>query len=103
MDLENLKYSVLTDNLRVTLHADEELEKDNLTINKIKKSLENSEIIEDYPLSKPLPSCLILSFTTDNEPVHTVWACNNTTKRVVLITVYRPDPIKWVEYKRREK
>ena len=103
MNLEDLKYSIVTNNLRVTLHADEELEKDNLTLRDILMSIESFEIIEDYPLSKPLPSCLILSFTINNEPVHTVWAYNNTTKRVILITVYRPDPVKWIEYKRRKK
>ena len=103
MDLKDLKVAILANNLRVTLHADEELEKDNLTISDIKLSLETFEIIEDYPLSKALPSCLILSFSRNSEPIHTVWAYNSKTKRVVLITAYRPDPIKWVKYRRRNK
>lgn len=38
-----------------------------------------------------------------NEPLHSVWAYNIETKASVLITVYRPDPEKWIDWKIRRK
>ena len=37
------------------------------------------------------------------EPVHSVWGFNNENKWAVLITVYRPDPAKWIDMRIRRK
>ncbi|WP_374716899.1 MULTISPECIES: hypothetical protein [Caldilinea] len=37
------------------------------------------------------------------EPIHSVWAFNPATKWAVLITVYRPDPDRWVNWRSRRK
>ena len=37
----------------------------------------------------------------DEEPIHTVWAYNEENQWVVLITVYRPDPQRWIEWRKR--
>ena len=63
----------------------------------------NGEIIEDYPKDKPYPSCLIFGETFKGEPVHSVWGFNSENKWAVLITVYRPDPGLWIDYKYRRK
>ena len=102
MDLKELKSAIQSDNFRVTFHALQEKDFDNLSIDEIKRSINNAEIIEDYLHSKPLPCCLLLSLNNMKEPIHTVWAYEQTTKIAVLITVYRPDPTKWVEYKKRK-
>jgi hypothetical protein len=59
------------------------------------------EIIEDYPADKPYPSCLVYGETFSEEPVHSVWAYNPENQWVVLITVYRPDPKSWIDWRRR--
>jgi hypothetical protein len=37
------------------------------------------------------------------EPIHSVWAYNSGNGWAVLITVYRPDPKRWIEWKVRMK
>lgn len=64
-------------------------------------SVLTGKIIEDYPDDKPYPSCLIYGNLFNGEPVHSVWAYNKDTKWAVMITVYRPDPAKWINWQRR--
>lgn len=89
--------------MRVTDHADEEAQNDRLTYKEIFSSVANGEIIEEYPRDKPYPSCLVYGESDNNEPIHSVWAYNMNTRFAVLITVYRPDPKKWVDWKIRRK
>ena len=66
-------------------------------------SVQNGEIIEDYPDDYPFPSCLIGGFNSKNQPIHTVWAYNENKKLAILITVYRPNNNQWINsYKRRK-
>lgn len=87
----------------VTDHADEEAQNDRLTYKEIFSSVANGEIIEEYPRDKPYPSCLVYGESDNNEPIHSVWAYNMNTRFAVLITVYRPDPKKWVDWRIRRK
>lgn len=102
MDIEKLKSVILTENFKITFHALQEKEFDNLSIDEIIHSINNAELIEDYPTSKPFPCCLLLSFNNKNQPIHSVWAYTSEAKMAILITVYRPSPEKWVEYKKRK-
>ena len=46
----------------------------------------------------------IFGHTFSGDPVHSVWAFNDENQWAVLITVYRPDPKRWINFrKRREK
>ena len=103
MDINNIINAIRNKRIRITDHADEEAENDKLTFEKIYFSVFNGEIIEDYPDDKPYPSCLIYGETFSGEPVHSVWAFNEQTQWAVLVTVYRPDPDKWTEGRKRRK
>ena len=61
------------------------------------------EIIEEYPTDKPYLSCLIFGKTSKGDPVHSVWGCNEKNNWVVLITVYRPDPERWINWRKRRR
>ena len=89
--------------MRITDHADEEADANNLTFDEIYFSVINGEIIEDYPTDKPYPSCLILGSTSDGKPVHSVWAYNEQNQWAVVITAYRPDPNLWINWRERRK
>lgn len=39
--------------------------------------------------------------TFEAEPVHSVWAYNEANGVAVLITVYRPDPERWIDFRER--
>jgi len=50
---------------------------------------------------KPFLSCLIYGDTFSGDPVHSVWAYNQENQWAVLITVYRPDPRRWIDWRTR--
>lgn len=103
MKIENIIESIKNDKIRITDHADEEIHNDNLSFEEVFISVVNGEIIEKYPDDSPYPSYLIYGKNFKNEPIHSVWAYNKKSKASVLITAYRPDPNKWIEWKRRKK
>jgi hypothetical protein len=99
--LEAIIESIKSNKIRITDHADEEAYADELSFDEILTSISEGETIEQYPEDKPYPSCLILSKNAKGEPIHTVWAYRSETRSSVLITVYRPDPQKWIDGKTR--
>ena len=104
MNIQDIIDAIRDDRIRITDHADEEAQADRLSFDEIFFSVLQGEIIEDYPSDKPYPSCLIYGDSFTGEPIHSVWAYNAETKWAVLITVYRPDPERWVDWRtRREK
>ena len=85
--------------VRITEHALDEATADGIAIPRILNAPAIAEIIEQYPKDKPLPSCLV--YGECNGPLHTVWAYNETNGWAVLITVYRPDPRRWIDWRIR--
>jgi hypothetical protein len=61
----------------------------------------SGETIEDYPEDTPFPSRLTLGWI-GQRPVHMVWATANTG-RIVIITVYEPNPEEWDNTFRRRR
>jgi|SRR3989338_2935282 len=103
MNITNIIEAIRANRVRITDHADEEAEADRLTFDEIYFSVLYGEIIEDYPSDKPYPSCLVYGKTFGGTPVHSVWAYNEQSKWVVLVTVYRPDPDRWINWKERRR
>ena len=58
--------------------------------------LRHGEIIEHYDDDYPLPSLLINGYTDHKRPLHIVVAINQQEKQSIVITVYEPNPIKWL-------
>jgi len=103
MDITDIIEAIRANRVRITDHADEEAESDELTFDEIYFSVFHGEIIEDYPTDKPYPSCLIYGQTFSGDPVHSVWAYNEENRWAVLITVYRPDPDMWINWRKRRQ
>jgi hypothetical protein len=99
--LRDIIQSLEKDRIRITDHADEELHNDGLTYEEVFISVLNGEIIEKYVEDAPYPRCLIFGMNFKNEPIHSVWAYDKKSGTSVLITVYRPDPKKWADWKIR--
>ena len=87
--------------VKITDHADEEAAEDDLKYGEICDSVLRGEIIRDYPDDKPYPSCLVFGMNLKGDPVHSVWAYNRESGWAVLITVYRPDPSTWINWRER--
>jgi len=103
VDIKDIIEAIRANRIRITEHADEEAQADDLSYDEIFFSVFQGEIIEDYPTDKPYPSCLIYGRTFRGEPVHSVWAYNEQNRWAVLITVYRSDPSRWLNWRKRRK
>ena len=101
MTIEDIINAMRNQRIRITDHADEEAQADRLSFDEVFVSVFQGEVIEEYPDDKPCPSCLICGDTFSGDPVHSVWAYNQENQWAVLITVYRPDPRRWIDWRTR--
>ena len=99
--IEEIHDAVHLHRFRITDHADEEAANDRLALDDIVHSAANGEIIESYPDDKPYPSCLVSGQSAEGAAIHSVWAYNRTSRWAVLVTVYRPDPRRWKNWRTR--
>lgn len=60
----------------------------------VRQAVLAGEMIEDFPDDPRGHSCLVLGWT-GGKPVHVV--CGMTEDEAVFITVYVPDPAKWID------
>jgi hypothetical protein len=103
MKIDDIVNAIQRNLVRISDHADEEAEADEFSFDEIYFSVMHGEIIEDYPDDRPYPSCLIYGMTFSGDPVHSVWAYNEENQWAVLITVYRPDPDRWINWRKRKR
>ena len=85
------------------LHASKRMFEREISDNEIETVLKNGEIIENYDDDYPLPSVLINGITENNRPLHCVVAINHNEKQLIIVTVYEPDPMKWLNDFTRRK
>ena len=101
MNIVSIVDAIESNHLRITDHADEEARADHLRLEDVFFSVLRGAIIEEYPDDNPYPSCLIYGENFGGEPLHSVWAYNDENQWAVLITVYRPDPAQWIDWRKR--
>jgi len=90
------------DQLKFSRHALEQMFARKINPGDIRKCLEQSEIIDDYPEDTPYPSRLLLGFIKDR-PIHLVLAINELEKICILVTTYEPDKKLWgPDFKKRK-
>ncbi|MGC1377389.1 MAG: DUF4258 domain-containing protein [Anaerolineales bacterium] len=102
MDIADIINAIRANRVNITQHARQEAREDHLHLDEIFDSTQNGEVIEDYPTDAPYPSCLIYGQNQDGHPVHSVWAYATDRQIAVLVTVYRPDPNRWTDWKIRK-
>lgn len=103
MNINDIIEAVRSDRVRVSDHADEEMANDGLVYDEVARSVLLGEVIEEYPADHPYPSCLILGNEANGKPIHSVWAYNSRSQWAVLVTVYRPDPSRWTDWRKRKR
>jgi len=69
-----------------------------LTIAQVRAALLNGEILEEYPDTGRGESCLVLGLA-DEQPIHIV--CARFGEKIVLVTVYVPEPPNFVDPRTR--
>ncbi len=85
------------------LHASERMFTREISDKDVEYLLRRGEIIERYDDDYPLPSLLINGYTNNNRPLHLVVAVNETEEQLIIVTVYEPNPIKWLNNFSRRK
>jgi len=100
--LERLRTLIRAGRYRLTLHAEEERDADRITIDEIETAFadQNAEVVKDYTNDPRGHSMLILGFTASGAPFHAV--CSIHENLVILITIYRPDPRLWTDWRIRK-
>ncbi len=101
MDIKGIQKQIAQDKFILSSHAHEERQAESISIDDIKTALLDGEIIENYPEDKRGESCLILGYS-NVRPIHIV--CGKAKIGwLKIITVYIPNPPKWVTPKTRKR
>lgn len=85
------------------IHAVQRMWQRGITPEEVAEILALGEVIEDYPDDFPYPSRLLLAWVK-GRPLHLVVAENTDDNSVIVITVYQPDLMNWLQdYRERRK
>jgi hypothetical protein len=103
MELEEIIAAIAAGRVRPSRHSLSEAANDDLVLGEIYWSVtEGGIILETYLDAYPLPACLILGFNTVDDPIHSVWSYDEVSAIAKLVTVYRPDPKRWINWSIRK-
>jgi len=93
MDIESIKFKVITGGYFYSRHGDAERQNDNLSILDVEESILNGRILEEYEDTGRGKSCLLAGFANSGKPIHVV--CGYNGNNLVIVTVYIPTPPKF--------
>ena len=79
---------------RFSDHAVKRMIQRSIARHEVEEAVLTGEIIEDYPEDKYSPSCLIYGQTEAGRDLH-IQA--SFPPKVIVITLYEPDPEKWID------
>lgn len=95
-----IRNKVASDNFEFSKHAVDQSIIRRISVLELREAIFNGEIIEDYPDDKYGTSCLIYGETTAGRAIHV--QCSYPSRPLVkIITVYEPDPARWIDLKER--
>ncbi|MGB5594633.1 MAG: DUF4258 domain-containing protein [Crocosphaera sp.] len=99
--LEEIKRQLQAGEFEFTRHGFKRAIERNISELEIKEASVTMEVIEDYPDDKYSPSYLLLGFTLANRALH-FQVSRIESDNVKIITLYEPDPMQWIDYRRRK-
>ena len=100
--LDGISTKIRNDLFEFSQHATDQSIIRHISIQEIREAIEDSEVIEDYPNDRYGPSCLIFGVTQSKRPLHI--QCSYPSRPLVkIITLYEPDPLRWIDFKTRRK
>jgi hypothetical protein len=98
--IEEIRAKIQAGQFEFSKHAVDQSILRQISVQDLRGAIANSEIIEDYPEDKYGPSCLILGFTQAGRPLHV--QCSYPSRPLVkIITLYEPDPSRWIDFRVR--
>ena len=97
--LERIRAQCVSGELRVTVHAHQEMVEENIALDEVLQAAATAQIIENYPEHRRGACCLLNGLTQQDRPLHIV--CTTTQPVLIIITVYEPKPPRWITPTRR--
>jgi len=80
------------------VHATRRMFQRHISQRDIECLLTHGQVIESYDKDYPLPSVLLNEHRVAKRPLHAVVGINVAERKLVLITVYEPDPLRWTDH-----
>ena len=100
--VDDIRVKVATDQFEFSQHALDQSLKKAISVTELREAVATGEVIEDYPNDKYGPSCLILGWTLARRPLHV--QCSYPSRPLVkVITLYEPDPARWIDFRERKR
>ncbi len=100
VDLDAIKTKFQRNEFEFSQHAVDQSVIRHITVQELREAVAGSEVIEDYPADKYGPSCLLLGLTLGARPLH-AQVSYPSRPLIKVITVYQPDPERWVDHRYR--
>ncbi len=95
--IDEIRTKIAVDEFEFSKHAVDQTIIRRVSVTEIREAIAKGEIIEDYPDDKYGPSCLIYGKTAGGRAIHV--QCSYPSRQVMkIITVYEPDPERWIEF-----
>jgi hypothetical protein len=95
-----IRQKLEADRFEFSRHAVDQGIRRNVSVQEIRESMANGEIIEEYPEDKSWPSYLIYGRTNEGRPLHVQYS-HPSRQLVKIVTLYEPDPARWIDFKDR--
>ena len=100
--LTEIRTKIRNGQFELSEHATEQSSLRYISLQEIREVIKEGEVIENYPNDKYGPSCQILGFTQLKRPLPI--QCSHPSRPLVkIITVYEPDPLRWINFKTRKR
>jgi len=98
MDIRLIRTAIRNGQYRFSDHVVKRMLKRAIDRDEIEDTILNGEIIEEYPVDKYAPSCLIYGITRTGRALHVL---ASLPPLVVIVTAYEPNSEEWLDGKIR--
>lgn len=100
--IEEIRAKIRAGQFEFSKHAVDQSILRGISVQEVREAIANGEVIEDYPEDKYGPTCLILGFTQAGRALHV--QCSYPSRVLVkIVTLYKPDPEAWIDFKVRRR
>ena len=98
--IDDIRDKIASGQFEFSQHAVDQSIVRQISVQELREAIAVGEVIEEYPDDKYGPSCLVFGVTLTRRPIHI--QCSYPSRPLVkIITLYEPDPQRWVDFKVR--